>query len=91
MKTPAMFSSATRVVAVMFAVTVCASILIMAAHDHAHDLSWPFAAVACTTLLAVPIDGLLRALHAYLASRAGRKLISAMIEKVIPGAAGEDA
>jgi hypothetical protein len=82
-----MFSSATRVVALMFAVTLCTALIIMAVHDHAHDVSWPFAIIACTALLAVPIDGLLRALHTYLDSGPGRRLLAQMIEKVVPGAA----
>jgi hypothetical protein len=73
----------TRVVAFLFALTVCSALLIYA--WRAHDLNWPFAAVAIVTLLAVPLQALCRYLQQWIASSPGQAVIEKLTEKFLHG------
>lgn len=74
--------SMTRVVAFMFSVTVCYSIILMARGNHAHDIGWPFCAIAITTLLAVPLQLMFKLFQYWMNTSPGQKLLKILMDKV---------
>lgn len=81
--------SMTRVVAFLFAVSVCYSIFVYASKGAA--LGWPFVALGIVTLMAVPIQMMFRAFTAWAQTREGaamvRKAGFALAEKFAPNLA----
>ena len=75
--------SMTRVVAFLFALTVCTAMLLYA--RSAKDLNWPFAAVAAMTVLAVPLQGIFTYLKNWVATRPGALLMGKVLNKLAPG------
>lgn len=75
--------SMTRVVAFLFAITICSALLLYA--RGAHEISWPFAVVAIVTLLAVPLQALCRYLQQWIASSPGQAVIKQLAEKFLHG------
>lgn len=74
--------SMTRLVAWMFAVTVCYAIIRMASQDHAHDMGWPFVALGICTLLAVPLQAFFRFLNSYIKTRPGAAMLNQVAKKI---------
>lgn len=72
--------SMTRLVALMFAATVCWAIVLYA--KGAHDLTWPFATVAIVTLLAVPLQALCKYLQQWLSTSPGQAVLASLAEKL---------
>jgi hypothetical protein len=73
--------SMTRVVAMLFALTVCYAIVLYARAGK--DLVWPFVALGIVTLLAVPLQALAKYLQQWVASSPGQALLSACTTKLL--------
>lgn len=71
--------SMTRVVAFLFALTFCSSMIFYALKASA--IGWPFCVLGVVTVLAVPLQAMAKAIQAYLTTRQGQKLIGALLEK----------
>lgn len=67
--------SMTRLVAFMFAVVICMGITRMSVQNQLHAIGWPFAAVAITTMLAVPLQALFKTLGEWFKSKPGAELV----------------
>jgi hypothetical protein len=79
---PGMPYSMTRVVSCLFALTVCASLLLYARGKA--QVGWPFAALGIVTLMAVPLQAMWAMLVKYFTSRPGEALLGQVIEHVAP-------
>jgi len=77
--------SMTRVVAFMFAIVVCFSIVAMAMRDKLDGMQWPFCALGIMTLLAVPVQSLFKVLVSWFKTKPGKALLDNLIERVVPG------
>lgn len=74
--------SMTRVVAFMFAVSVCHELW-----NDSKDIGWPFCTVAVVTILAVPLQTLFQNLQHWFSSAQGKAVFSKLMEKVVPNVA----
>lgn len=73
--------SMTRVVAFLFAVVFCTTLL-LSARTTATSMGWPFSTLGIVVVLAVPLQALFKSLQTWLATPPGKKLIGTLIEKV---------
>jgi hypothetical protein len=80
--------SMSRVIAFMFAVTYCYSLVLLARGGH-EPAGWPFACLGIVTVMVVPLQALFKTVQAWLASAPGKALLQKAIEKfagsVVPG------
>lgn len=72
--------SMTRVVAFLFALTYCWTLIRYALK--AVDIGWPFCALGIATLLAVPLQALFKYLQIWFTTSPGQKLLQTLLSKV---------
>lgn len=77
--------SMTRVVAFLFALTQCTSMLLYAWRGH--EIAWPFCVLGVVTLLAVPLQALFKYLQVWFTSSPGQRLLRDLLAKVSPSLA----
>lgn len=81
--------SMTRVIAAMFAVTYCHSLLLVArASVPSTVMGWPFAALGIVIVLSIPIMALFKSLQSWLSTDPGKKFVTDLMTKVVSTAAG---
>lgn len=72
--------SMTRIVAFLFTLVYCATLLI-SARSSATSMGWPFATLGIVVVLAVPLQALFRSLQSWLKTPSGKKVLDALIAK----------
>jgi hypothetical protein len=72
--------SMTRVVAFMFAVTMCTATIMYARSGK--EIGWPFCVLGVVTVLAVPLQGLFDYIQKWFTSSPGQKLLRELLAKV---------
>ena len=72
--------SMTRLVAFLFTLVYCATLLI-SAKTSATSMGWPFAALGIVVILAVPLQALFRSLQSWLKTPSGKKVLDAIVAK----------
>lgn len=84
--------SMTRIVAFMFAASICFGIVRMSIGGTLGAIGWPFCALGVVTLLAVPLQAFFKFFNTWLKTKPGNKLMAKIAERgaeligVSPGA-----